>query len=408
MTEPVSHWQATSNTALSPDVLPAHAEIVVVGGGLHGVSAAYWLARMGARPVLIERGALAAGATGRNGGLVVAGTAEDYPHAIARLGHTAARTIYQSTIENHALLLEVLREEQINADYRDVGHLKLALHSSELAAQHHAAALLRADGFAVQVLDRAQTQKQIAMPLGEEIAGSMVLPNSGTVHSARLVQGLAQAAQRRGARIVPATEVYAIEPNRDGVQISTAAGVLHANRSVVALNAWSGTLLPALAKVVTPVRGQALAYEPIAPVFRTGCSAELTPTGEYWHQTAAGTIVIGGCRTAAADHDVGMRPQTASTEVQAAIETILPRLFPQLPPLRVARRWAGMMAFTPDYTPIVDRVPELPGAWAVGGFSGHGMPFGMVLGRALAHSVLEDAPVPLLAPFGLGRASLRS
>lgn len=61
MSEPLSHWQASLGSTLWSDTLPAVAEVAVIGGGLHGVSAAYWLARMGARPVLIERGALAAG-----------------------------------------------------------------------------------------------------------------------------------------------------------------------------------------------------------------------------------------------------------------------------------------------------------------------------------------------------------
>ena len=72
------------------------------------------------------------------------------------------------------------------------------------------------------------------------------------------------------------------------------------------------------------------------------------------------------------------------------IEQVLPQLFPALHSahgegaLRVARRWAGLMAFTADYLPIADRVPGLPNAWVVGGFCGHGMPFGMRLGQLLA------------------------
>lgn len=407
MNEPISHWQFTHGTSVVGEILPRSAEVAVIGGGLHGVSVAYWLARMGARPVLIERGSLAAGATGRNGGLMVAGTAEGYSAAIERLGQATAQSIWQTTVDNHALLADVLSQEQLDVGYRDIGHLKLALGADELSLQRRDADLLRCDGFAAEILDRAQTQQLVATPLGKEITGGMLLSNSGTVHSARLVHGLAAAARRHGARIVIKTAVQAISIDRKGLCIRTTAGLLHADHVVVALNAWNSTLLPQLAGFITPVRGQALAYEPIAPIFRTGCSAGLTPTGEYWQQTDDGTIVVGGCRAAAPDHDIGMRSQTVTGEVQSAIETILPRLFPQLPPLRVARRWGGMMAFTNDHTPIVDRAPELPGAWVVGGFSGHGMPFGMMIGRTLAHSVLQDIPEPLLAPFALNRPSLQ-
>src|SRR5215212_7488951 len=84
--------------------LPARTEVVVIGGGLLGAATAYWLARSGVAAVLIEQGDLASGATGRNGGFMVAGTAERYPAAMARLGHATARAVWQLTLDNRALL----------------------------------------------------------------------------------------------------------------------------------------------------------------------------------------------------------------------------------------------------------------------------------------------------------------
>src|SRR5215212_2388084 len=80
--------------------LPAHTTVVVIGGGLLGMATAYWLARSGVATVLIEQGDLASGATGRNGGFMVAGTAERYPGAVARLGQPTARAIWQLTLDN--------------------------------------------------------------------------------------------------------------------------------------------------------------------------------------------------------------------------------------------------------------------------------------------------------------------
>src|SRR5687768_15242340 len=108
---PESYWQATSSAyARRSARLPARTNVVVIGGGLLGVASAYWLARSGVATVLIEQGDLAAGATGRNGGFMVAGTAERYPAAIARLGHATARAVWQLTLENRALLRRVLSE----------------------------------------------------------------------------------------------------------------------------------------------------------------------------------------------------------------------------------------------------------------------------------------------------------
>src|SRR5262249_35215316 len=171
---------------------------------------------------------------------------------------------------------------------------------------------------------------------------------------------------------------------------------------------WLGQIIPALAPAVTPVRGQALAFAPAPALFRLGMGAALTPTGEYWQQAPDGTIILGGCRAVAPEQDIGIRDSRPTAEVQDALEQVLPRLFPALTGLRVARRWAGLMAFTPDFLTIGDRAPDLPNTWVVGGFCGHGMPFGMRLGQLLSHAAASGERPAALAPFRLDRETLRS
>src|SRR6185295_1764077 len=160
---PQSYWQATSAArAHGPAQLPARTDVLVIGGGLLGSAIAYWLARSGTATVLIEQGDLASGATGRNGGFMVAGTAERYPAAMARLGHATARAVWQLTLDNRALLRQVLAEEAIDCDYREPGHLHLALGDAQLAELAGDVAALRADGFAADLLERSQIQALIA------------------------------------------------------------------------------------------------------------------------------------------------------------------------------------------------------------------------------------------------------
>ncbi len=405
---PASYWQATAGAvAAVPGELPAGADIVVVGGGLLGTSTAYWLARAGADVTLIEARALAGGASGRNGGFVVAGTAAAYPEAIERHGHAAARAVWTLTLESRALLRHVLAEEAIDCDYREPGLLHLALGAEQLERMAGVVAALRGDYFEAQLLDRAQAQELIDVSLGPEIAGGLFAPENGLLHSARLVQGLAGAAARHGARICEMTPAQELHIDGSGVLVRTPRGDLRARAAVVAINAWSAGLLPALTGLITPVRGQVLAYAPHAPVFHCGMGAAVTPTGEYWQQAPDGSIIVGGCRANAPGGDVGVTAAEATAEIQAAIEQILPRLFPELGGLRVARRWAGLMAFTSDGMPIADRAPGLPGAWIVGGFCGHGMPFGMRLGQLLAEAAMNNARPEALAPFRLDRPTLR-
>jgi gamma-glutamylputrescine oxidase len=401
----ISFWHTGAPLSLVPDTLPPSADVVVVGGGLLGSCTTYWLARGGARVVLIERGAPAFGATGRNGGFHVVGTAEAYPAAIARHGHSAAQAVYQLTMDSRALLRAVLEGESIDCEYREPGRLNLALSPEDHTRQRETVAAMQADGFAAELLDRTQVQELVSTPLGAEIVGGLYVREDGLLQPARFVQGMLAAARRHGARICAAA-VEALAADGDSVQVSTSAGTIRAGAAVVAVNAWTGQLLPALRETITPVRGQILSYAPIAPVFRAGMGAALTPTGEYWHQTPSGAIVLGGCRAIAPDGEVGLLAEGTHPGVQSAIEHVFPRLFPELRGLQVAQRWSGPMAFTRDYLPIADHVPEIERAWFVGGFCGHGMPFGMRLGQLLAEAATTGARPKALHSLRLDRPTL--
>jgi gamma-glutamylputrescine oxidase len=406
---PESYWQATGSAyAHRSAQLPARTDVLVIGGGLLGAATAYWLARSGIATVLLEQGHLASGATGRNGGFMVAGTAERYPAAVARLGLTTARAVWQLTLDNRALLRQVLEEELIACDYREPGHLRLALGDAQLAELADDVAALRADGFVAELLEHRQLQALITTPLGPTISGGLFAPEDGLLHSAQLVYGLAAAAERHGAQIVTGTALTGLAPDGDGLLARTTGGDLRAGAAVVAANAWIGQIIPVLAGRVKPVRGQALAFAPAPAIFAHGLGAALTPTGEYWQQTPAGTIVLGGCRAVAPDQDVGIHDSRPTPEVQAALEQVLPSLFPALAGLRVVQRWAGPMAFTADYLPIADRAPEQPNTWVVGGFCGHGMPFGLRLGQLLAQAAVGGPPPAELTPFRLDRATLQT
>ncbi len=392
------------SSVLSSD-LPATIDVAVIGGGLLGTAISYWLAKAGVETVLLEREMLAYGATGRNGGFVVAGTAEDYPSAIARLGHKTAREVTALTFDNRQLLRQVLVEEGIDCDYREPGSLSLALDETQLKDMEQAVTLLQMDGFPSALLDRQQVQDLIKTPLGPEIVGGKFMPEQGLVHSVKLVQGVAKAAQVYGARLC-ASNVLQLMPDSGGVRVLTTQGMLHAATVVVAVNAWTSEILPALAGLITPVRGQVLAYAPMQQIFRTGVSASLSSTGEYWQQALDGTIVLGGSRDVAPEHDVDVRVSQPSVEVQAAIEQVFPRLFPLLRGLRVVQRWAGLMAFTLDHLPIVDRVADMSGVWVLGGFSGHGMPFGLRLGQLVATAIASGTTPDALRPYRLERSTL--
>ena len=406
MAEPTSYWHATFEPLVPADELPDTTEVAVIGGGMLGCWTAYWLARAGVPVTLLEKNVIGWGATGRNGGFLVGGTASGFGALARRLGEDAARQVETIAAEGRELAGNAIVEEEIACDFRVPGTLSLALSDAELAEMSADAGSLAKSGFAGEVLDRAATQELIHTPLGEEIRGAMYARNGALVHSERYLCGVAEAAQRHGARLVRA-EVTGLAPEGDSTRIETTTGALSAGRVVVALNAWTDTLVPALAGKIVPVRGQILAYAPTERVFESAIGASVTPTGEYWQQTPDGSIVIGGCRDDAPNGDVGVREMVPTDDVTERIEQVLPRLFPELSNLTVARRWAGLMAFTSDYVPVADAAPGLPGVWFGGGFCGHGMPFGPRVGQLLAEAATSGVTPPALAALRIDRPTLQ-
>jgi gamma-glutamylputrescine oxidase len=350
-TDAVSYWQHTTDVLPLATDLPSGVEVAIVGGGLLGAATCYWLARQGMQVALLERNFLAAGATGRNGGMVRVDMAGLYGEGIARLGLENARAILTFTRESQDLLRQVVQAEQIPCDLRETAMIRLALTPEQVQTLTQEVALLAAEGIAASFLARRDLHAWIQTPLGPEILGGRWLPHQLLLHPARLVQGLMQAAVRAGAQAYQA-QVSALSRQGDEVLLHTSRGLLRAGTVVVAVNAWSSRLVPDCAGLIVPVREQMLAYAPTRTLFMAGMTADLM-AGEYWQQTLDGTIVIGGCGTVAPGEDIGVWDSQPTQVVQAAIEQILPRLFPALAPLPIVQRWAGLLGWTSDQLPIV-------------------------------------------------------
>ena len=167
--------------------------IVVVGGGIVGVSAAYFLAQRKCDVVLVEQGTLGCGATGRSAGLLRTGVHLPYAVACENHGPVAARTLWKLSLENHALLRELLERETIACQYERCGSLLVAEEERELAVLQRSVAAMCEDGF------RAELRSEGAF-----------FPDDGVFHPVRFVRALGKAAEREGARLYEGTPVTSI------------------------------------------------------------------------------------------------------------------------------------------------------------------------------------------------------
>ncbi|HEY9524640.1 MAG TPA: FAD-binding oxidoreductase [Thermopolyspora sp.] len=404
MSVPVSAADSVSLWQAGPGWVPRTAEVVVVGGGLLGVSAAYWLAEAGLGVLLLEAAVPGAGASGRNAGMVGPGLAVPYPQAVAMLGPVLARELHRMTIDNVALVRELVATEQIDCELSADGQLNLGVGEQGWDERRRRADLLAAAGFAVRIVEREELDHFIGTPVAEHVCGAVFQQDAVSVNPTRLVAGIAHAARRRGAQILTGVSVQSIADDGPRIRLQTSAGPVSCAAAVVAVNAWTPALVPEMAGLVTPARAQMLAYAPTAPVFRVPASASVSHTGEYWRQTTSGQIIVGGRR----DQDRGFvtTAQTPTDEVQAAVERVLPDLFPDLDLPPVTTRWAGAMARTPDGMPIAGPVPGVPGAWFSVGCNGHGLCFAALLGRSLAQAVIDRRTPKVLEPFSPARPTL--
>lgn len=414
----VSFWLQTAPlfSAAALD-LPPQAEIAILGAGIMGSALAYWLARAGQRPLVLERNAHpAGGATGRNGGLLVSGPSQPYHVAIEKLGRIAAREVMRATLLNQQLLEEVLARESIEANYARTGFLALGSTSPEVAGLQASVRELGGDGFAAEWLDRTAMIEKLGTTPGPEYVGALFKPDDGKIHSARYAFGVARAAQQLGARFAFGAPAQRVEPGPGGQgwRIRSDRGNVIAEQLVIALNAWAGDLFPELRELIVPTRGHILLTAPV--------DFKLTPWvanegWDYGRQLETGQLLVGGQRICRPDLDRGHAPPPGENvppiqpEVIAALRSIVPKLFPAATKAPIARCWTGTMAFTPDQQPLVGQWPGREGLWLLAGFSGHGMPFSQVMPGALAARLTGSDGPAIPAAFNpahfLGRGTLR-
>ncbi len=379
----VPYWLDGAAPLAGPLEGDVTADVLVIGAGLCGASAALALARAGVDTVWVDRGAVAHGASGRNAGFLLQGTAERYVRAVAIHGRERARRVHALSRANHLAMAEVVDELGLDCGYQRRGSLQLAGSAEEEEDLLASATLLREDGF--------PADERVADALGPALrdAGFRLgvhLPDDGELQPATFVQGVARAAMALGVRLHEHAPVLALDAPAPGdVRARTPRGEVRAQIALVCTNAAAGELLPALAGSIDPVRGQMLATAPAPPVF--DCPIYADHGFDYWRQDEHGRIALGGWRNLDPDGEVGT-DEVLHPVIQARMTEFLGR-FAALRDVPVTHRWSGTMGFSRDGLPLVGAVPGLPGALVAAGFTGHGFGFAWVCGRALAEIVLE-------------------
>jgi glycine/D-amino acid oxidase-like deaminating enzyme len=348
-----------------------------VGAGVGGLAVAWQLAERGVRPLVLEERQVASGASGRNGGFFIAGTAPMYNDARRVFGADLAWRIHAATLAAQQEVYALAQSIGAAEHFRRVGMLRLATSEEEAEHVREHVRDLHADGFPGELV---RTER---LPPAVRRNGRIGLftPHDGAVQPARWLRALGRALEARGVRIHEGTPIEGTLGERDGdaFVLRTPGGIVRARRVIVAADGALGALVPAYAGRVRPVRLHMVATAPVEdvvlpyPVYaRDGY--------EYAQQLPDGRMTLGGFRDADANADTDT--EELSPDVVARLERYLVEDLGVVVP--VTHRWVGIVGYTRDERPFAGAVPGEPGLFAMGGYCGTGNVNAFVAARIVA------------------------
>lgn len=376
-----SYYVATANPAprhapLSGDVA---ADVVVVGGGCTGLSAALHAAERGLSVVLLEGGRIGWGASGRNGGQMIPGLRKGATGLVRAFGRERAKAVFDLAFEARGLVLELIERHGIACDLKLTGHLVGAVSAGDMRDLEAEAECLATvmDFRDVQLLSAAQAREKV----DTAYEGAMFEPLGGHLHPLNYTLGLADAARKAG--VVLHEESPAIKLERgSGGRVSTSGGSVRAKHVVLAGDALLKGLEPQVNNRIMPVGNYIVATEPLggrSPIPSDVAVSDTRFVVNYYRMSADGRLLFGGGEkyTPAPPADIAsfVRPHMEAT-------------FPQLSGCRIDHAWGGLVSVTTTRLPHVGRIGDV---YFAHGYSGKGVILSSLAGKLVAEAIAGDS-----------------
>ena len=385
------------------------AEILVIGGGIAGASAAFHLAGHGRRVVLLERGEIASGASGVNMGGIDSYGLGDAPDLQAQLT-AGSLEIFEDVQLEHGEDIELRRSGGIQAIHTPEQH----------AFERERVATLEKRGQTVELLSIREA-RAVEPGLSPKLLGAMYAPLRANADPRKATRAFARVAERRGARMLMNHAVTSVtERSAGGYVVRASQAEVVADHLVIAAGAWCASIgaMLELEIPIVPVRGQMWRTAPTTPsVFQTisaaesplawhrdrgGAPPDLTHRDGkrvtrhlYGRQRKNGEIIFGGDRELVRSDAVD--PQTPSAAGIGVNRNHAIEVLPFLASLPIAETWAGLMPFSLDGKPLIGRIAERRNLWIVSGLASSGFGRGPMAGKLLADYLHTGVPAPVLA-----------
>jgi gamma-glutamylputrescine oxidase len=369
-------------------------DVVIVGGGFTGLSAAAHLAKAGSNVVLIETHRFGDGASGRNGGQLGTGQRAWAEELEAEYGFSRAKALFDLAEEAKAHLLEFADANKIEIDYMP-GQMSLA-HRQRYVDEYKAHAEIMANRFGyphITFMDAKETAERLG---STRYFGGTRDTGTGHIHPLKLVIGTANVAAQAGAQLYEQTPATGIASLGGKVKVTTPKGTISAEKCLIGVNAHGGTLEPVSATHIMPIGSFIGATVPL------GADTKVLPGGEsvddsrfvvrYFRKSADGRLLFGGREIYAVNDP---------KDIHIHIRRQIAELYPDLRDVEISHGWGGYVGITMPRKPFVREV--MPNVISVGGYSGHGVMLSNFFGKLYAETVagnrdrlrlIEDLKVP--------------
>jgi glycine/D-amino acid oxidase-like deaminating enzyme len=374
-------WDSVPRPALPETTLPEAVDVLVVGSGYTGLSAALQTVRGGRSTLVLDAEDAGWGCSTRNGGQISTSVKSGYADLARRHGAETALRIVQDGQNSLAWVADFVATENIDCDFRVVGRFHAA-HSAgeyEKLAQKLAAQPKGLE-VAAHVVSRTEQRSELGT---DAYFGGVVYEHHASVDPGLLHQGMLDRVLQAGADVIPHCAVTGVRRDSDGLLVATARGPVRARNVIVATNGYTRNLVPWLQRRVIPIGSYIIATEPLAE----GTMKRLMPKGRivsdtrkvvyYYRSSPDGTRILFGGRVSAAETN----PLISGPRLHGAMTAI----FPELSRTRISHSWFGFVAYTFDE---LMHAGQHDGVHYATGYCGSGVGMAGYLGMRIGQQVL--------------------
>jgi gamma-glutamylputrescine oxidase len=381
-----SYYAASANQKIECPTLKGNhsADVCVVGAGITGLSAALNLAERGYKVTVLEANLVGWGASGRSGGQMIFGFGCDMSVIEKSAGKTAAKAMWDMSVEAIDTLRQRVDQHQIQCDLQQ-GHLHAAIKPRQMHELEEWQASLEKDyGYAsLSLWNQQKIQSQMA---SERYIGGLYDTNSGHIHPLNYTLGLAKAALDAGVIIYTDSSVTKVTRKSQANVCHTAQGQVTAKQVLFCGNAYMGKLVPEISNKIMPVGTYIGATQPLgkeraeALIKNNMAVADINFVLDYFRMSADYRMLFGG----RVSYSTLAPPNLKNSMRQRML-----KVFPQLEDVSMDYTWGGNVAITMNRGPHFGRVGK--DLYFAQGFSGHGIAATGLAGKLLAEAVAGQA-----------------